>query len=354
MNPTYNIHESYNWNFEHGPIYSQKIPQRPEIKELNKIDLFGFKINSPLGVPAGPLLNSNWIKLYANLGWDIPVYKTVRTIARECHPNPNCIYVEFEKQLTANDIGGKVISTTREPQSTETLTITNSFGMPSKTPNVWMADVERANSYMQDGQVMVVSIVGTPGEGESLPDDYARCASMAVEAGAKIIEANYSCPNVCSGEGSIFSDPILSTEISKKIRTVVGNTPFMIKMGNCPTDQILEDVIEANISYIDGVSGINTVAMKVYNEVGEQALPGDGRLKSGLCGVSIHDISLEFVKKLKILRDKYKPDLVICGVGGIMKDAHFNERLSLGANVVMSATAAMWDPMLAMRYHEKV
>ena len=354
MKYTYDITQSYDWNYENGPLFIGEKPQRPPLKKEDQIDLFGFKINAPLGVPAGPLLNSNWIKLYAELGWDIPVYKTVRTLVRECHPNPNCIYVNMDHQLTAKDSGGKVISTEKAPRSPQELTITNSFGMPSKAPKIWMRDVEKANSYMEEGQVMVISVVGTPGVGKSLSADYAQCAAMAKEAGAKIIEANYSCPNVCSGEGSIFTDPELSSEISQKIRAAIGNTPFMIKMGNCPTVQILEEVIKANAPYIDGVAGINTVAMKVYNGAGEQALPGEGRLTSGLCGAAIHDVSMDFVRNVSAIRKKHKPDLVICGVGGVMTVENIDERLNAGANIVMSATGAMWDPMMAMQYHNKI
>ena len=353
MNYTYDITKSYDWNYENGPVFTGEKPQRPPIRKEEKINLFGFQINSPLGVPAGPLLNSNWIKLYAELGWDIPVYKTVRSITYQCHPAPNCTYVDIDRQLTPTDTGGEVVTASKDPVSIEDITITNSFGMPSKEPKIWMADVEKTNSYMQEGQVMVVSVVGTPGVGDSLVEDYVRVASMAKEAGAKIIEANYSCPNVCSGEGSIFTDPELSAEISQKIRTAIGNTPFMIKMGNCPTVQILEEVIKANAPYIDGVAGINTVAMKVYNTNGKQALPGEGRLTSGLCGAAIHDVSMDFVRNVKIIRDKHKPDLVICGVGGIMKAEDFDERLEAGADIVMSATGAMWDPMLAMKHHSK-
>ena len=352
MNPTYDITKTYEWNYENGPFFKSSTGGRPAVKK--KLKLFDFEINSPIGVPAGPLLNANWIKLYAEIGWDIPVYKTVRTRAHQCHPAPNCIYVKAEKQLTSKDIGESIFAAPAPPEAREDLTITNSFGMPSKAPNIWMTDIEKANRYLGVGQVMVVSIVGTPGEGRSLAEDYARCAKMAKEAGAQIIEANYSCPNVCSGEGSIFMDAALSSEISKKIKKQIGNTPFMIKIGNSAKTQALEEVIKANMPFVDGVAGINTIAMKVYKKGNEQALPGAGRLTSGLCGAAIHDISLDFVKQLQALRKKHKPELVICGVGGIMTPQDMDQRITAGADIVMSATAAMWNPLLAQEYHKKV
>ncbi len=350
MIPTYNIHKSYDWNYENGPLFEGLISDRPE--STKKTNLFDFELNSPLGVPAGPLLNSNWIKLYAELGWDIPVYKTVRTVYRECHPNPNCIYIPQEEQFEEKDAGSDVVGVFEDQEDSSKVTITNSFGMPSKEPEEWMRDVEKANSYLSDGQVMVVSIVGTPGEGKSLPADYARCAKMAKEAGARIIEANYSCPNVCSGEGSIFTDPDLSSEISQAIRLEIGNTPLMIKVGNFINLEILEDMVAMNVPFINGISGINTIAMKVYDKYGNQALTGKNRLTSGLCGYGIHDISQRFTENLARIRNEDNYDFIICGVGGITSVEGVEARLNGGADIVMSATGAMWNPMLAMEYHQ--
>lgn len=350
LSDVYKIDQSYDWNYDHGPVFDQPIPSIN--RRHPKVKLWDFELHSTLGVPAGPLLNSNWVKFYAEMGFDIPVYKTVRTLERDAHPNPNCAYVAPSHQLGIMDIEQEIYTKNGEPEGLHDLTITNSFGVPSKTPKEWMADVERANSFMQNGQVMVVSINGTPGRDWSLEDDYARCASMAKEAGAKIIEANYSCPNVSTGEGSIYSDPEFSARISQKIRSAIGDTPFLIKMGMLPKEQLVT-VVDANRAFVDGFSGINTIAMNVKKDNGAQALPGKGRLKSGLCGAGIHDAGLQFTMDLSAIRSQRGDDFVICGVGGMMTPEHLQKRLDAGADIVMSATAAMWDPFLAKRFHER-
>lgn len=352
MDPTYDIHKSYEENYDKGPFFEDGIPERPALS--SKIKFFDLEVNSPLGVPAGPLLNSNWIKLYAELGWDIPVYKTVRTVEYNCHPAPNCVFADVSHQLGPTDIGGDLQTLNEDPDRVEDLTITNSFGMPSKAPEIWMSDVEKSNNYLKAGQVMVVSVVGTPGEGKDLISDYVRCAEMAKEAGAKVIEVNYSCPNVCSGEGSVFADPELSSSISKAVKKAIGSTPLMIKMGVFSNLIKFAEVVEANARYVDGIAGINTVSMKVYNPEGKQALPGKGRLSSGLCGSGIHDVSQMFTEQLAALRAEKKYDFLICGVGGIMTEADIDQRLGGGADIVMSATGAMWDPMLAYRWHDSI
>jgi dihydroorotate dehydrogenase (NAD+) catalytic subunit len=48
-----------------------------------------------------------------------------------------------------------------------------------------------------------------------------------------------------------------------------------------------------------------------------------------------------------------KLPLTLVGCGGIMKAEQFDEFLAAGVDVAMSATGMMWDPLLALRYHNK-
>ena len=127
----------------------------------------------------------------------------------------------------------------------------------------------------------------------------------------------------------------------------------MIKIGNLPYEQ-LKAVVKANMPFVDGIAGINTMPGEVRNPDGTQALPGEGRLSSGICGSKIKDVSQDFVEKLVQIKKELNGDFVICGVGGIMTAADFTERLDAGADIAMSATAIMWDPYLAQRYHESI
>lgn len=346
----YKTEKSYDWNYDYGPTFEGEIPPRKETFKPEKI--FNFEIRSRLGIPAGPLLNAKWVDLYARMGFDIPVYKTVRTVERPSHPAPNCAYVKALNPLTLKDTGTDIFTRQDRPESLEQLTITNSFGVPSKPPSLWMKDVEKAYQSLQKGQVMIVSINGTPGLSWSLEEDYARCASMAVEAGAQIIEANYSCPNVCSGEGSIYSDPEFSARISQKIRQAIGKTPFLIKMGALEK-KLLKEVIIKNRPWVDGFSAINTIAMQVRHPDGTQALPGQGRLRSGLCGGAITQVARQCTEDMIDIRKQQGDDFVICSVGGIMTPKEARERLDRGADLVMTATAAMWDPYFASRFHSE-
>jgi dihydroorotate dehydrogenase len=307
-------------------------------------------LKSPLGIPAGPLINSNYVSLYAGLGFDIPVYKTLRTIEKKAHPAPNCLMVDNTRQLEPNDLNQTIHTLNDKAYKLDDIAITNSFGMPSKPVAIWQQDIAKANQSLQNGQLMIVSCVGSPEAPRDIITDYVYCAQLAVEAGAKAIELNYSCPNVTSKEGSIFHDPDLSSQISKAVKKAIGTIPLMIKIGYIHQNNKLLSVIDANAPYIDGIAAINTIPMQVINAQQKQALPGQGRLKSGICGRIIRDLSLNTIARMHQIRMQYHYNITLCGVGGITRLNDFNAYLNQGADIVMSATGAMWDPWLAYKW----
>ncbi len=344
LHPTYDIHKSYDENYSDGPTCDFEIPSRVKLKPIK---LWGYEVNSPIGVPAGPLINAEYIRLYAQLGFDLPVYKTVRTIERKVHPAPNCLMVDSHKQLTADDIGQSIYPFDREPETLDEIAITNSFGIPSKAIEIWQADVEKANTLMANDQLMIVSCVGTPLTDRGFIEDFVFCAQKVVEAGAKAIELNFSCPNVISNEGSIYQDPILSSTIAKAVKSAVKNVPLMIKMGYIANERRVLEIIKANAPFVDGIAAINTISMQARKKDGAQALPGEGRLNSGICGSIIKNLALEMTRRIHKIRQQHKFDFVLCGVGGIVSPKDIDDYLNAGADIAMSATGAMWNPLLA-------
>ncbi len=347
--PTYDIGKSYEENFNAGPVYAGPIPPTPVARRT--WSFLGFELSSPIGVPAGPLLNAAYVELYARLGWDVPVYKTVRSVARASHPAPNCLFIATDTLTEADAHAIRRIAPA--PLSVDGLTITNSFGMPSMAPEDWQADVRRASDALHPGQLLVVSIVGTPGaDGRCLEDDFAHTAALAKAAGARVIEANFSCPNVASAEGELFRDAQTSASIVRNIKDRIGDIPLIIKIGALPDDR-LAAVIEACLPFIDGVAAINTVPLSIVDDGGNQALPGAGRLKSGVCGAAIAGVATEMTARLLAIRDRLKATFAVVSVGGVMSEDDVDNRLAMGADLVMSATAAMWDPLLARRWKDR-
>ena len=352
----YACSHSYRENYRDGPQFSGTVPSIEDFDYSlkNEYRFLGFPLENPLGVPAGPLLNAQWVKFYLDFGFAVPVYKTVRSVFWDSAPPPNCIYIATpEGQLDPLQPLPTLLSQDA-PSNLRQLSISNSFGVPSMTPEVWMPDVELANSYCRDTQLLIVSVIGTEGAGErNLVQDFAYTAAMARDAGAKVIEANLSCPNLIGPApnrvaGMLYSDAENAGRLAKEIRQSIGkSTPLLLKVGYLGPEQ-LKTLIEATRPYVNGYSGINTLRGKVRQPNGEFALPG--RLKVGLCGAAIYRFARQFLRELESLRRKRKDDFAIIGIGGMM-DAHdLEECLQDGADLAMSATAAMWDPYLALRW----
>ena len=118
--------------------------------------------------------------------------------------------------------------------------------------------------------------------------------------------------------------------------------------------EALSDLVKNVGDIIDGFSSINTIQAEVTDKKGHQTLPGEGRLQTGICGASIKWAGLDMVKKLKKLRDELGYSYTIIGVGGVTTAGDFFEYRNAGADVVMSATGAMWNPYLAKKIKERL
>jgi len=330
--PIYDINKTYAENAAEGPLFKGKFPARPPAQK--PFDFLGHSINSPIGVPAGPLLTSSWIALASKLGFDVPTYKTIRSQAYPSHKLPNVAFL---------DAKGRRIE---DPKRLSELTITNSFGMPSKSPDFLLQDIERANRSLSRGQVMIVSVVGTPNLGVSFGEDFVRAALLAKEGGAKIIEANFSCPNVDKADGILYMNPETVQEYTRLIAKAIHPIPLLLKVGTFPNVALMKSVfVAAARGGAKGICGINSVSMPVHPPLDEQ------RTTSGTCGAAIRPAALSFIRESAHIIQKERLDLVLLGCGGIMESEHFDEFIQAGANIAMSATGMMWDPYLASRYH---
>ncbi|MDB5082329.1 MAG: hypothetical protein JWP00_4253 [Chloroflexi bacterium] len=360
MKSTYNINLSYDDNYAAGPDFEGQLPDLSALNSgLAPAHFVGYPVNSTLGVPAGPLLNSAYIKLYARLGFDVLTYKTVRTGYFPSHPFPNVRPVETAPGWYHHP-GDKpslyTLPALDESQPQLNLSITNSFGMPSRDPAVWREDVAEAKAGLNTGQILVVSVVGTVRHGANLEDlahDFAQASAWAAEAGADIVEANLSCPNVSSGEGSLYQSPAAVSAVARAMWAALGaKTPFLLKVGFLEDQALVQQIVEAAArNGASGLAAINTIPAKVYQAEGQAALPGEGRLVSGICGAGIKEAGLSMTARLLAARNQVglaKESFSIVGVGGVMTGTDALDYLKLGADGVQSGTGAMWNPYLAV------
>ncbi len=351
--PFYDPEISYEENYNEGPFGTFSDGKIYQEVNSPQTDFLGQKIYLPFGIPAGPLLNSNFVKAAFEKGFDVCVYKTVRADVFPCHAFPNILSVHFqEKDLTLKRLEKEV---TADENYQDPISITNSFGVPSRKPEIWQEDVKKAISYTGKGQVMILSFMGTVKKGQTQKEfieDFVLAAKLARETGAKVLEANLSCPNI-GNEGLVCYNLKVTEKVTKGIRKVIGNTPLVLKIGYYQNDKDLEKLSEIANMYANDVAGINTLQAEVVDKSGQQALPGPNRLKSGVCGYGIKWAGLDTVKRLKEIKDKKNYKFNITGVGGVLTANDYLEYKKAGADCVMSATGAMWNPYLAQEIKNK-
>lgn len=350
--PFYDPFKSYIKNYDEGPFGAftdGKVFKQDGEPQYNYL---GQKVYLPFGIPAGPLLNSKYIKAAFEKGFDICVYKTTRTSIFPCHPYPNLLAIHKER-LSLEDLNQPIKV---DKNFTEPLSITNSFGVPSKDPSIWQEDVKKALSYEKKGQVLIVSFMGTVRSNQTQKefiDDFILAGKLAYETGAKIIEADLSCPNNGTA-GLVCYDLNVTKKISEGIRKAIGNTPYIMKVGYYQEQKQLEQLAEIAHEYANAISGINTLQAAIVKDQGQQALPGKQRLRSGVCGYGIKWAGIETVKRLHAIRQTKNFKFAIEGMGGVTKVKNYFEYKEAGADSVMSATGAMWNPFLAQEIKNSI
>lgn len=83
FNPTDDITRTREENCATGPRFCSPPPTVPETPLK---PFLGRSVRSRIGIAAGLLLNSRRVLPYAERGFDLLTYKTVRSAARPCYP----------------------------------------------------------------------------------------------------------------------------------------------------------------------------------------------------------------------------------------------------------------------------
>lgn len=347
----YDSKKTYEENYRDGPFgLFRELP--PVEYPKGNYTLFDTPIDIPFGIPAGPLLNSNFIRAAWMWGFSIATYKTVRGTEYPCHPFPNVIRLRSTAPVHPGDtlVGDLNIDAINILHDG----ITNSFGVPSRPVEIWQKDVREALRELSSGNLFILSFMGTKNDTmtpDQYIDDFTRTAGLVKDTGAPVLEVNFSCPNV-GKEGLICNDVETSRKILEAIKPVRSNVPLLVKIGYFPIDQqsLLEALLDVIHDNADGVVSINTIQAKVTDESGKQILPGNPvRMYSGVCGTAIRWAGLEMAERIMAYkRRKRWKDFSVVGVGGVTKPEDFQAYMRLGVDAVQSAAGAMWKPNLAV------
>jgi len=343
MQQTYDIQASYQENYDAGPRFQAKAPAVPEtpLKEF-----LGLPVRSRIGIAAGLLLNSDWILGYAQRGFDILTYKTVRSAHRPCYPTPNWVFVDDD-----GETAGPAYETKDLPSDPTRVSSAVCFGMPSMAPEIWREDVARTKAGLKSGQLLIVSVVATPQEGwgrEEVAGDFANCARWAAEAGADVVEANFSCPNVCTPEGTIYQDAELSRFIAEETRMAIDGRPLLLKVGHFPEQEQLREFLQAMNGVARGLTLVNGISRPVLRRDGN-AVFGEQYRTAGVLGRAIHQPSVDNVAFATSIIREEQFDLAIAAVGGVSHPQDAEDFFAAGADAVMLGSSPMYLPDLAVQ-----
>jgi dihydroorotate dehydrogenase len=342
MECTYKLSLSWDDNCRLGPQFSSAEPSVPQtpLKEF-----LGIPVHSRIGIAAGLLPNSRWLLPYARRGFDLLTWKTVRTSARACYPLPNWVFVD-----PSGPEDGPVYVV--ETPSSDPLRMSSAvcFGMPSADPREWQADLRMAAQALPHGKALIVSVVASPEPHWSLQEiavDFARCAELAIAAGAQIIEANLSCPNVCSAEGTLYHDGAASRIVARQIRDAIGNVPLLLKIGLFPDAAKLSEFLHGIHGIADGITLVNCITREVLRADGQPAF-GVLYRRAGVLGHGIHAPSVAAVRTARSIIDEAGLRLKLVAVGGVATVSDIADFFAAGAEAVLCGSSPMYLPHLAV------
>ncbi|MBV1819178.1 NAD-dependent dihydropyrimidine dehydrogenase subunit PreA [Bacteroidales bacterium MSK.15.36] len=283
-------------------------------KDLS-IDFLGVKCENPFFLSSSPVgSNYDMVSKAFETGWGGVFYKTVGIfIADECSPR-----FDIAKKECTRWTGFKNMEQISDKPLEENL--------------------EYINRLKRDypDKVVAVSIMG------SNEDEWKELSKLATQAGADMLECNFSCPQMTSSAmgSDVGQNPDLVYKYTKAVVSQT-NLPVVAKM--TPNIGNMEiPAIAALKAGAKGISAINTVksitnidleyltAMPVVN--GKSSV-------SGYSGAAVKPIALRFINDLA-----KHPDIKgthISGMGGIETWQDALEFLLLGARNVQVTTAVM-------------
>jgi dihydroorotate dehydrogenase len=240
------------------------------------------------------------------------------------------------------------------PLDASAVTWAASFGLPSADPEEWRGDVMRAKAKIRPGQILIVSVAGTPIPGadrDQLAGDYALCARWAADAGADVIEVNLSSPSISGEQGQmIFEDLPLASHIVDQVRRAVGLRPVIAKLGATRSPRTLHELASRLAPRVDGFVLVDGLRRRVAKPDGTPAFPGENREVAQLVGAGVYELCRVQVEELLAWRKAGAWSRAILAVGGLTTVARAREALAADADAAMVATAALVDPLIAARF----
>lgn len=287
------------------------------VKKDLSITFLGVKFPNPFCLSSSPVGNCyDMCKKAYEVGWGGVVFKTI---------GPKSYFIDevsprFDKLNKENTpfVGFKNMEQIAEHSLEENL-----------------RDLRRLKKEFPN-QVLIASIMGND---EATWEDLAR---KVTEAGADMIELNFSCPQMTShAMGSdVGSNPELCKKYCQAVRRGT-KLPFMAKMTPNITDMV--PVAKASLEGgADGIAAINTIKsicnIDLDKKIGLPIVDGKSAI-SGYSGKAVKPVALRFLQQMRSAPGL--ENLEISGIGGIETWEDAAEFILVGAKTLQVTTAIM-------------
>ena len=285
------------------------------VKKDLSINYLGVKCENPFFLSSSPVgSNYEMVAKAYEAGWGGVFYKTIGVfIADECSPRFDIVNKE----------------------GTPWMGFKNMEQISDKQLDVNLENIFKLKRDYPD-KVMVATIMG------SCDEEWVQLSKMVTDAGADLIECNFSCPQMTTH--SMGSDVGTNVELVEQYSRAVASAthlPVIAKM--TPNLANMEPpALAALKGGAKGISAINTVKsitnIDFENMSGMPVVNGKSSI-SGYSGAAIKPIALRFVAQLMQHPEIGKYD--ISGVGGIETWRDAVEFLLLGAKNIQVTTSVM-------------
>ncbi|MDY6429771.1 MAG: NAD-dependent dihydropyrimidine dehydrogenase subunit PreA [Bacilli bacterium] len=283
-------------------------------KDLS-IEFMGVKFPNPFCLSSSPVGNCyEMCKKAYETGWGGVVFKTIGPK----HYKINEVSPRFDKL---------------DKESTSFVGFKNMEQIAEHSLEENLADLRRLKAEFPD-KVLIASIMG------SNEKDWEELSRLVTEAGADMIELNFSCPQMTShAMGSdVGSNPELCRLYCAAVKRNT-HLPVMAKMTPNITDMVT--VAKASLEGgADGIAAINTIKsicnVDLEKKVGLPIINGKSSI-SGYSGKAVKPVALRFIAQL------YNgiPGVEISGIGGIETWIDAAEFILLGAKTLQITTGIM-------------
>lgn len=326
------------------------------IASPGRYPLLGRSIGLPVGVPATQnTAQADWISYYAETGFNVITTRSLRSRHEPGFPEPHFVYV---RDVPADLRKIPTVRAIRDPQVLEAEGIqhtsaANSYGIPCDDPSEWQAMLRLARRQLGPAQLLIASVVGSA-EAGSVRDDFVNVASMAASTGVAAVELNLSFPTTPPVQGRRDNLPAYDPDLCVQIVRAVGHAlaqssvRVVAKLPYLSRRHLIR-LARSIAPYVDGISGINAMPVRVVDDDGNDVFAG--RLPR-ISGAVLLPYAREFVSTLASVRNDTLRYFEIIAAGGVMSAADVLELRHLGADAVQSAVGALTNPAFIADVYE--